>query len=76
MAIKPREEAVALKIWRYLNGRSILSEKEDQYYLNLERGYKGEQAFDKWLEKRSMDCLVLNDLLLECTIRFFKSIHY
>ena len=42
-----------------------LSSKEENYYLNLEKGYTGELKFDQWIEPISNDYLILNDLLLE-----------
>nr|WP_245350000.1 nuclease-related domain-containing protein [Cytobacillus eiseniae] len=58
---------------RYLNRRKILSDKEKKYYLNLEKGFLGEQLFNEWIEENiSIDWLVLHDLLLECNHTIFQ----
>ena len=40
-------------------------EKTENQIITLEKGYKGEKIFDQRLEKLSLDCLIINDLLLE-----------
>ncbi|MCT2538203.1 NERD domain-containing protein [Aquibacillus koreensis] len=65
MLLKTRSESDELLTFRYLSQRMDLSEKEEQYYLSLERGYQGECKFDEWLETRPTGGLILNDLLLE-----------
>jgi hypothetical protein len=70
--MKHRYESLELKIMRSLNVRMKLETKEENYYLNLEKGYEGEQKFDKWTENFSDNCLVLNDLLLEYNNTIFQ----
>jgi hypothetical protein len=70
--MKPRYESLELKILRSLNVRMNLAAKEENYYLNLEKGYKGEQKFDEWIKPLSNDRLVLNDLLLEYNNTLFQ----
>jgi hypothetical protein len=65
MPLKPRMESDELKIWRILNTRMDLTEKEKKYYLNKEKGYEGEVQFDLLTEKLTGQQLILNDLLLE-----------
>lgn len=62
--LKPRYESDELKIMRSLNIRSNLSSKELTHFINLEKGFIGEQLFDTYLEGFS-NCLILNDLLFE-----------
>ncbi|WP_161784677.1 nuclease-related domain-containing protein [Halalkalibacter okhensis] len=40
--------------------------------MSLEKGYKGEQQFDKWLNLHTKDMIVLNDLLLEHNNTIFQ----
>ncbi len=61
MIVKPRNQSLELKILRSLNARIGLTTKEETYYSNLEKGYKGELRFDEWIENASHDRLVLND---------------
>ncbi|WP_332634931.1 nuclease-related domain-containing protein [Halalkalibacter flavus] len=70
--MKPRYEPLELKIMRSLRVRMNLSAKDESYYVNLDKGYQGEQKFDKWLEPLSPDRLILNDLLLECNNSLFQ----
>ncbi|MCH1627603.1 nuclease-related domain-containing protein [Fredinandcohnia quinoae] len=65
MILKIREESKELLKLRALQGSSTFTEKDNNYYLNLEKGYAGELFFDKWIESLSVDCLILNDLLFE-----------
>ncbi|MDF0726024.1 nuclease-related domain-containing protein [Cytobacillus sp. S13-E01] len=65
MIFKPRYETEELKVLRSLYNRSNLTVKEVNYYLNLEKGFSGEQQFDSLTEKLTEDYIVLNDLLLE-----------
>ncbi|WLD93163.1 nuclease-related domain-containing protein [Alkalihalobacillus sp. AL-G] len=57
---------------RSLNARMTLSEKESNYYWNIEKGFQGELKFDKWLITLPNNCLVLNDLLLEMNNSVFQ----
>lgn len=66
MEIKARTESEELMILRLLRNRMEFSEKEEQHFFNLDKGYKGELLFDSMLEKFSNDSImVVNDLLLE-----------
>ncbi|WP_084309336.1 nuclease-related domain-containing protein [Alkalihalobacterium bogoriense] len=42
-----------------------LSEKDQQYFYNLEKGLAGEKLFDSITEGILCDCLILNDLLFK-----------
>ncbi|QQK78945.1 NERD domain-containing protein [Salicibibacter cibi] len=69
--IKSREEPPELKVFRLLKPRKELVDQ--QYYLNLEKGFAGERRMDAWLEEGlSAECLVLNDLLLEHNRKLFQ----
>ncbi|WP_281352270.1 nuclease-related domain-containing protein [Cytobacillus depressus] len=57
---------------RYLNLRSNLSEKEQNYYLSLEKGYQGELMFDALSEPLSANWLIINDLMLEFNHTVFQ----
>lgn len=63
--IKPRSESEKLLIFRILNVRGNLSEKEKNYYWNLEKGFEGEVMLDDWVRTLTNDFLVLNDLTFE-----------
>ncbi len=65
MILKKLEVSEDLKLFRELSLRMQLSDAENQYLSNMEKGYEGEQAFSNMLEKRSDDWLIINDLLLE-----------
>lgn len=63
LIIKPRSESEELLTFRSLNTRSKLSDEDMVYYLNLEKGYKGELMFDeKSLKRLTNDFLILNDI--------------
>ncbi|MBS4189954.1 NERD domain-containing protein [Bacillus sp. FJAT-49705] len=73
MIIKTRSESAELMILRSLSIRMNLSEKERSNFLNLEKGFIGEQQFDKWFETNfSNEGLILNDLLLESNNTIFQ----
>ncbi|QED49849.1 nuclease-related domain-containing protein [Cytobacillus dafuensis] len=73
MIIKTRSESAELMLLRSLSIRMSLSEKERSNFLNLEKGFKGEQQFDKWFETNfSNEGLILNDLLLESNNTIFQ----
>ncbi|MDQ0233525.1 nuclease-related domain-containing protein [Metabacillus malikii] len=65
MKMKSRILSNELKIMRSLNNRMNLTEKDKKYYLNLEKGYEGEIAFDQLTKKLQCDVYILNDLCLE-----------
>jgi hypothetical protein len=49
-----------------------LDAKNHHYYLNLEKGYKGELQFDKWLEPHLKNKIILHDILLEHNNTIFQ----
>lgn len=62
--VKQRSESKELRVFRCLNQREDLSEKNKQYHLNLEKGLEGEKNFDFWIASNFVgNSLVLNDLL-------------
>lgn len=65
MIIKQRSEPLEFILFRYINARMVLSDKEIRYYLNLKKGFEGEQKSDVWLENLTDEWLILHDLLLE-----------
>ncbi|WNS75269.1 nuclease-related domain-containing protein [Bacillus sp. DTU_2020_1000418_1_SI_GHA_SEK_038] len=72
MIIKIRKESVELKLYRYLNIRTKLSDKERNYYMTLEKGYQGELMFDAISEPLSTNWLIINDLMLEYNHTVFQ----
>lgn len=72
MIYKPRYESLELLTLRYLSSRKTLLEKENQYYLSLEKGYEGEVKFDRFVEPVLTDWLLVNDLLLSHNNSFFQ----
>lgn len=65
MPYKARSESVVLKTLRILNKRMKLTEDDQRYYQNQEKGYEGEVQFDVFTEKLQRSCYILNDLLLK-----------
>ncbi|WP_407928600.1 nuclease-related domain-containing protein [Alkalihalobacterium elongatum] len=55
-----------------LEDENYLPRKDNNHLLKLEKGFTGELKFDKWLEDFSLECLVLNDLLLEYNQTIFQ----
>jgi hypothetical protein len=73
MILKTREEPLELKLLRSLNNRMKLSEKEVNYLISLEKGFKGEQMYDLWLEKDLLgEWIVINDLLIDYKSSLFQ----
>ena len=72
MPYKSRAESNELLILRALNTRMTLSNKDKQYYFNLQKGYEGEVMFDSFIEKLQCECLILNDLLLKINNTTFQ----
>ncbi|WHZ02522.1 nuclease-related domain-containing protein [Neobacillus sp. YX16] len=64
MPYKARSESVVLKTLRILNKRMKLTEDDQRYYQNQEKGYEGEVQFDVFTEMLQRNCYILNDLLL------------
>ncbi|WP_157037596.1 hypothetical protein [Ornithinibacillus californiensis] len=50
MEAKKRTPSKELQILEILSYRSELSEKEEQHYFNLKKGYEGEVLFDGILD--------------------------
>jgi hypothetical protein len=69
---KARSESLILKVLRILNKRMKLSEDDHWYYLNQEKGFRGEIQFDRLTEKLKRDCYILNDLQLESSTSSFQ----
>ena len=65
MPFKSRTVSDELKIWRSLNARMELTEKEKRYYFYKEKGFEGEVKFDLLTEKLAGERIILNDLLFE-----------
>lgn len=63
--IKNRAVPEELLLLSSLRSRLKLEEKYEKQLYSLEKGYKGEVVFDKWLESLTMDYIILRDLLLE-----------
>lgn len=65
MLVKDRSEPLLIVIFRYLNARMTLTDKEVNYYSNIEKGFEGERRSDEWIKNLTDEWLVLHDLLLE-----------
>jgi hypothetical protein len=50
----------------------VFTEKDNKYYINLEKGYLGELKFDELTKILVDDCLIVNDLTLEVTNNIFQ----
>ncbi|SDL92848.1 nuclease-related domain-containing protein [Bacillus sp. OK048] len=73
MAYRERTESDEIKLFRYLDIRTVLPSKEKTIYLNLEKGYKGELMFDQFTEGLDKSkFLIVNDLLLETNCTTFQ----
>ncbi|MFL2105235.1 NERD domain-containing protein [Desemzia sp. FAM 23991] len=72
MAYKEREKSYNLLMMESLSIRMELTLKQQYYYQNLLRGYKGECDFDKLTVKLDGNFLVLNDLPLKVDGRYFQ----
>lgn len=62
---KSRREPHALSLLHSLSTRMNLSTDDERYYNNLRQGYSGECQFDQMVSDANINCMVLNDLLLE-----------
>lgn len=69
---KARSESLILKVLRILNKRMKLTEDDQRYYQNQEKGYEGEVQFDLLTEKLERECHILNDLQLESNKSSFQ----
>ncbi|MEH7236244.1 nuclease-related domain-containing protein [Bacillus sp. JJ1562] len=65
MIIKTRTVPAELQPLWSIRARKIVSEKIENQVNTLEKGFIGETMFDQHLESLSLDCLIINDLLLE-----------
>ncbi|WP_189655182.1 nuclease-related domain-containing protein [Bacillus sp. HNG] len=65
MITKSRTVPIELLLLRSIRARQKVSEKIENQVHTLEKGFIGETWFDQRLESLSLDCLILNDLLLE-----------
>jgi hypothetical protein len=72
MFYKKRSEPADLTLLRFLSMRMDLSPEDKNNYLNLEKGFIGEQKFDVLLESLPKDWLILNDLLLKHKNSYFQ----
>lgn len=73
MILKQRYESKELLILRALNVRMSVSEKERNYYLNLEKGFVGEQQFDLLLDSLPTEhYIVIHDFIYEISNTFFQ----
>lgn len=70
--LKPRFVSPELKLLRFLHSRMGFSVDDLRRYENLEKGFKGEQQFDRWSEDILIDGLILNDLLYEVNKTVFQ----
>jgi hypothetical protein len=69
---KARSESLILKVLRILNKRMKLTEDDQRYYQNQEKGFQGELQFDVLTEKLQRSCHILNDLQLESNKSSFQ----
>ncbi|MEH7387063.1 nuclease-related domain-containing protein [Bacillus sp. JJ1521] len=65
MIIKNRNVPKELVLLRFLQGRMKVSEKTENQIISLEKGFIGEKMFQQRMTKLTLDCLFINDLLLE-----------
>lgn len=72
MILKEREVPFELRLLRSLHTRMDLTEKDQQYLANLEKGYEGEKRFDEIVNRFNLECIVLNDLLLQVSNQTFQ----
>ena len=72
MIIKPCTASKELLLFRSLNARLELSQKDKQHYIKLEKGFEGEKNFNLLLDEYPSNCLILNDLLLEKNTTLFQ----
>ncbi|MBT2695783.1 nuclease-related domain-containing protein [Bacillus sp. ISL-55] len=72
MLLKKRTESEELVGLRCLNTRMELAAKDKFHLSNLEKGYRGEIAFDRLTENLSEERYVIDDLLLQVNNSFFQ----
>lgn len=67
MEIKKRKKSDQLKILESINSRTQLSHQQEQYLLNLKKGFEGEVLFDKLIDKHlGTEAIVLKDRMISC----------
>ncbi|MDQ0273604.1 nuclease-related domain-containing protein [Cytobacillus purgationiresistens] len=57
---------------RQLDRRKGLTAMQQQYYLNLEKGFEGERFFKEYLQSITNEVIILQDLLLELNQTTFQ----
>jgi hypothetical protein len=72
MEYKARTVPLELQLFEILHTRTDLGEKEKQNYFNLKKGFEGELRFDSFTSELTLDCLILNDLLLKAGNNTFQ----
>ncbi|MEH7239585.1 nuclease-related domain-containing protein [Bacillus sp. JJ1562] len=65
MIIKPRTIPLELLLLRFIRARTKVTAKTENQIISLEKGFIGEKMFDKRIINLSLDCLIINNLLLE-----------
>jgi hypothetical protein len=70
--VKHRLEPKLLKLLRVLMIRGSLSEEDQRYAHNLEKGFQGEQQFDSLTSDLQSNCIIIRDLLLEINHNEFQ----
>lgn len=62
-----RKKSDQLKILESMNSRTQLSRSEEQYLLNLKKGFEGEELFDKLIDEHlGKEVIVIKDRLISC----------
>jgi hypothetical protein len=73
MEAKKRTPSKELQILEILSYRGKLSEREEQHYLNLKKGYEGEVMFDQILHNQlQQECYIIKDLLFKINNNKFQ----
>lgn len=72
MFLEPRTKSLELSIYEALEGRMILPDADQKYYLNLRKGFEGESGFDLLLERLGSERYILSDLLLNMNHTSFQ----
>ncbi|MEH7379741.1 nuclease-related domain-containing protein [Bacillus sp. JJ1533] len=72
LIIKSRTDPTELKPLKSIRARKMVSQKVENQVNTLEKDYFGETLFDQRLESLSLDCLIINDLLLETNNTYYQ----
>lgn len=72
LVIKPRGKNSELELFRSVRVRKKLEEKDENNFINLEKGWIGEKQFDQLLLGLPNESLILNDLLLKVNNTLFQ----